>query len=71
MLSLLHNWDSFLYQFSVGGIIFLFGIIFPFIKGDVKWSRPDDRHTILAIFIGIGIFVALFILWQLYAIRGG
>lgn len=49
MISMAHNWDSFLYQFIVGGIVLLAGIVIPIIKKDVKLSNRDDQLTIAAI----------------------
>jgi len=72
MLSLLpHNWDSFIYQFVVGGIIFTIGIVFPIVRGDVKWSRSGDRKTLITILAGVTAFLIFFLAWQIYAIRGG
>ena len=71
MLLLAHNWDSFLYQFIVGGIIFAIGIIFPIIKGDVNFSRPRDRATIFYLVTGVVIFLGFFLVWQFYAIDKG
>lgn len=70
MLMMAHNWDSFLYQFIVGGIVLFAGIIIPIVKGDVSLSNRNDRITIAAILVGMLFFVTFFILWQFYAIRG-
>ncbi|MBT3182199.1 MAG: hypothetical protein HN337_06815 [Deltaproteobacteria bacterium] len=71
LLLLPHNWDSFIYQFVVGGIIFALGIIIPLARGDVKWSRPGDRITLITILAGVTAFIIFFIAWQIYAIKGG
>ena len=71
MFLMAHNWDSFLYQFIAGGIIFAFGIIFPIIKGDVKFSRPKDKMTIICLISGVCIFLCFFLAWQFFAIKGG
>ena len=68
MLLLAHNWDSFLYQFLVGGVPFVAGIVIPIVAGDVKWSRPSDRRTLIWLFVGMAVYMALFLSWQLYAI---
>ena len=63
-----HNWDSFLYFFVVGGIFFAFGIWFPVKKGDVSWSRPEDRQAVVMIAVGMILYVGLYLVWQLHAI---
>jgi len=64
-----HNWDSFLYQFIVGGLFFLFGIVMPVVHKDVNLARRDDRWTIGIIFTALLVFILSIIAWQLYAIK--
>jgi hypothetical protein len=71
MFSGIHNWDSFLYQFLVGGVIFLFGIAAPLAYGDVSLKRKDDRRTVIWISAGTVIFILFTLAWQFYAIKGG
>ncbi|HPW45934.1 MAG TPA: hypothetical protein PKU96_06160 [bacterium] len=70
MISMAHNWDSFLYQFIVGGIVLLAGIVIPIIKKDVKLSNRDDQLTIAAILGGTALFFLFYLAWQFYAIKG-
>lgn len=65
-----HNWDSFLYQIIVGGVIFAAGIILPFLSGDINLKRKDDRETITWIFAAVGLFLIFLLAWQIYAIKG-
>lgn len=67
----LHNWDSFLYQFIVGGFLFSLGIILPIASGDVRWSRLEDRYTVVAIVLAMLSILTLFTAWQFYAIERG
>lgn len=65
-----HNWDSFLYQLIVGGMIFAAGIILPFKAHDVSLKSHDDKETLVWIFVGTALFLAFVLAWQIYAIKG-
>jgi hypothetical protein len=65
-----HNWNSFLYQLIVGGMIFAAGIVLPFKAGDVSLKSHDDKETLIWISVGTGLFLAFVLAWQIYAIKG-
>lgn len=71
MLALLHNWDSFIYQFLAGGVLYAVGLVLPIMAGDVKWSRASDRRTIIWLIAGMVLFLSFFMVWQLFAIKRG
>ncbi len=68
MIALAHNWDSFLYLFLVGGVIFVISIILPIRSGDIVLSRRADRRLVLAILFCAAMYLIVFLLWQLAAI---
>ncbi len=64
------SWDSFLYQYIIGGIIFLAGFILAWRSGDFSWKKREDRLT--AVFLAI-LFLAYFAghgFWQSCALGG-
>lgn len=60
------NLGSFLYQFLVGGAIFLIGIVLPWRAGDYSWERREDRRTISLILLGCLLYLVFQGLWLLY-----
>ena len=59
-----------MYQFIVGGLVLLAGIVIPIIKKDVRLSNRDDQFTISAILGGAALFFLFYLAWQFYAIKG-
>jgi len=60
----------FLYQYIIGGIIFLAGFVLAWRSGDYAWNRAHDRTTALVV---AGIFTFYFaghLLWQVLATGG-
>ena len=65
------NWESFVYQYAVGGIIFLAGLVIAWRSGDYSWKNWQDR---LSTFFVVAIFVFYFsghLVWQILASGGG
>lgn len=65
-----HNWDSFLYLFGVGGLLFVIWFWLPIKLGDISFRRRADREIMLYVVIGFLLYLGYFVFWQLYAIGG-
>jgi hypothetical protein len=60
----------FLYQYIIGGIIFLAAFVLAWRSGDYAWKRAHDRATALVV---AGIFIAYLaghLIWQVLASGG-
>lgn len=64
------NLGSFLYQFLVGGVIFLIGVVLPLRAGDYSWKRREDRRTIGLMFVACLFYLLFQGLWLLYGSAG-
>lgn len=62
------NWDSFVYEFVVGGLILLIGIILPWRSGDYSWKNRDQRNTTIMIIVLALVYFTGQLLWQLYGL---
>ena len=61
------NWESFIYQYAVGGLIFVVGFVIAWRSGDYSWKNVQDRTT--ALFLA-AIFLVYFcghLAWQIAA----
>lgn len=65
-----HNWGSMIYFLVAGGVVFLFGLIVPIVKGDIHLYNNVERRSFWKVAQGGLIFVVFYIAWQLYAIYG-
>ncbi len=60
----------FLYQYIIGGLIFLIGFVIAWRSGDYAWKRPEDRTTALfAVAIAV-LYTGGHLLWQVFASGG-
>lgn len=62
------NWDSFAYQFIVGGFVFFAGIAAAWSCGDYSLKKREDQRILLFLLV---IFLVSFVgrlLWQLYGL---
>ena len=72
MIALAHNWDSFLYLFLVGGVIFVISLLLPLRSGDIDLKRRYDRRLVVVVVLTAVLYLAVYLLWQFAAIeRGG
>jgi divalent metal cation (Fe/Co/Zn/Cd) transporter len=62
------NWDSFIYQFVVGGVVFLAGLLLAWRSGDLSWNRREDRVTTIMLIIMVLAYFFGQLLWQLYGL---
>ena len=46
-------WQSYAYQYGVGGLIFLLSIGLALFRGDARWDRPEDHRTVILLLVGI------------------
>jgi hypothetical protein len=60
-------WGSFWYQYGVGGLIFLIGLIFTIRQGQVGLSRGRKRRNLLML---VGGFAFLFLLQLTFMLIG-
>jgi hypothetical protein len=58
------NWDSFIYQYALGGAIFAGGALLAWRSGDYSWKNAENRKTALFL-IAIFLFYSCgHLLWQ-------
>ena len=58
-------WLPLLYQFIVGGIIFIIGVLIPWKLRDYSWKKREDRRTLYFMGGGFAAYLVLTILWML------
>lgn len=61
------RWDSFIYYFVVGGLIFFISLLLSWRGGDHSWKRREDRRCVIYLLAGFAFYLLLYLLWQLYA----
>lgn len=65
------NWDSFIYQYLVGGVIFFSGFVLAWRSGDYSWKSREDRLTTIFLLVTFLFYFGGHLLWQLAAVREG
>ena len=60
-------WDSFAYQYIVGGFFFLLAIFLGFRKGVLKLARKTDRITFFILILGFVLYFCFHGFWILWA----
>ena len=64
------NWLSFIYQYAVGGLIFVAAVLLAWRSGDYSWKNREDRTTALFL-LSIALFYFFgHLLWQILAVGG-
>lgn len=64
------NWESFVYQYAVGGVIFLAGLVIALRSGDYSWKNWQDRLTILFVIAIFAFYFCGHLVWQALASGG-
>lgn len=65
------NMEAFLYQYLVGGFIFLSGIFLAWRSGDYSWKRREDRFTTLTLAALFLFYFSGHLAWLFLAGGGG
>jgi len=65
------NWESFVYQYAVGGIIFLAGLVIAWRSGDYSWKNVYDRLTTYFVISIFAFYFCGHLVWQIVASGGG
>jgi len=60
-----------LYQFLVGGVIFLVGVVIPWRAGDVSVKKRADRRLLLSMAVAALSYLVFHTAWHLYAAGSG
>jgi len=61
------NWDSFAYQYVVGGLIFFSIFILAWRSGDYSWKNKEDRYTSVFLLLTFLVYLCGQLIWQLAA----
>ena len=63
-------WNSFMYQYAVGGFFFFLGIWIGIRKRALKLERRKDRLTLAVLLGGFLLYFCAHGLWMLWALKG-
>lgn len=62
------NWGPFIYEYVVGGLIFVIGLVLVWRSGDHSWKRREDRLTTILVIVVFFVYFIGQLLWQLYGL---
>jgi len=62
------EWNSFIFQYAVGGIIFILGLVATWRGGDHSWKRREDRVLLIYVWVILLVYFAGQLIWQLYGL---
>ena len=57
-------WATYIFQYIVGGIVFVFGLWVCMRSGDVRYANADDRGFFWILIAGFALYLAAHGLWM-------
>ena len=65
----MENWATYLFQYTVGSLVFIIGMILAFRSGDMKFQWQECRHYVVILVVGLLGYAIFHGAWIYYAIN--